>query len=193
LRNRDLHRQLSLTASKGGTKGLRCAAAAQTPDTIVVAGAQEVLTSSSTGSADSVFQDLGFENATLLYVSDATFPLCDVERMVERSAAWNHRQGLTGLLCFDGAHFLQYIEGPAEPLHTLYKLLRTDFRHENMDTLMLARCTDVLRFSTWSMAYVHCPDEHHTIPTLRGSRSAQALAAFEELLARATAERFARG
>ncbi|MGJ7489028.1 BLUF domain-containing protein [Variovorax sp. ZT4R33] len=55
-----------------------------------------------------------------------------VGRIVAQARAHNARHGITGLLVFDGIHFCQHIEGPAEALKPLMERIRQDPRHERV-------------------------------------------------------------
>ena len=43
---------------------------------------------------------------------------------MQQAAANNERLAITGLLCFDGVHFLQYAEGPTDAVSDLRQRLR---------------------------------------------------------------------
>jgi hypothetical protein len=55
-----------------------------------------------------------------------------VGQIVTRARARNAREGITGLLVFDGMHFWQHLEGPAEAVNALMQRLAADPRHVQM-------------------------------------------------------------
>lgn len=76
--------------------------------------------------------------STLIYRSravesirtEALIDLLDVAR--ERNASLD----VTGILLFDGVHFVQLLEGPNAALTTLYESIKRDTRHNNVVLLM---------------------------------------------------------
>ena len=75
---------------------------------------------------------------TLIYrsqlnLSCETFPL-DV--LVEKAKRSNAAVDVTGMLLFDGAHFLQVLEGPEETLDALFSKISQDIRHQTVVELM---------------------------------------------------------
>jgi len=72
--------------------------------------------------------------------------------IVTDSQQTNARLGLTGFLHAENGLFIQYLEGPSEPLWTLYERLFLDVRHE--DLLMLGHGEVIKpRFEDWSLGY----------------------------------------
>ncbi len=45
----------------------------------------------------------------------------------------NAREGLSGLLLFDGTHFLQWLEGPVDALHRVWSSIQADPRHSEVE------------------------------------------------------------
>lgn len=76
----------------------------------------------------------------------------DILAIVRESQVRNSRLGITGLLCYDGTHFFQIIEGPANTIDALYDAIRNDPRHTDIHTLSEVDVT-VRSFSDWSMGY----------------------------------------
>lgn len=56
----------------------------------------------------------------------------EVEKIVETSERRNAERGITGFLVYNGASFLQVIEGEVEALDTLMKDLAGDPRHHGI-------------------------------------------------------------
>jgi hypothetical protein len=82
----------------------------------------------------------------------------DVGKILETSRRKNRLYGVTGVLFFDGFHFVQTLEGPAKAIATLYEQISGDSRHENIVLLNHAavggRC-----FADWAMAFVGRGDD----------------------------------
>ncbi|MDV7022223.1 diguanylate phosphodiesterase [Atlantibacter subterranea] len=56
--------------------------------------------------------------------------------LVARAQAKNESLQVTGILLFDGTHFLQVLEGPLESVDFLYQTIRLDPRHDSVVELM---------------------------------------------------------
>ena len=76
-------------------------------------------------------------NLQLLYVSVATEAMCDDDlgRIEASSLTFNALNGITGLLCFDGARFIQLLEGREQLVERLLERLKIDPRHKDLETL----------------------------------------------------------
>ncbi|MDP9085739.1 MAG: BLUF domain-containing protein [Pseudomonadota bacterium] len=77
----------------------------------------------------------------------------ELEQILHSSKRNNARDSITGVLMFNGAAFVQTIEGPPPAIDALLMLLATDSRHCQMDVCderMLQRRI----FPDWSMGYV---------------------------------------
>lgn len=70
--------------------------------------------------------------------------------LVERAAARNLTEEVTGLLLFDGARFLQYIEGPEEGLNAVYARILNARSHTDLIELARGRIGR-RRLPYWSM------------------------------------------
>jgi hypothetical protein len=119
----------------------------------------------------------------LLYVSELSMraPADAVASIARESRNRNFRDGITGLLAFDGWSFLQLVEGPALAIAHLEARLRADKRHRRMTVLALDPVNQ-RRFPDWRMAYVVLDAGRDDIGTIGRSRGAEALAAFESRL-----------
>ncbi len=53
------------------------------------------------------------------------------------SCAWanNPSHGITGVLLFDGAYFVQVLEGPSDEVEQLYEMIARDLRHESIELI----------------------------------------------------------
>jgi Sensors of blue-light using FAD len=62
-----------------------------------------------------------------------------VGQIVSRARIRNAREGITGLLVFDGLRFCQHFEGPRDAVHALMARLEVDPRHTDLLVLHEAR------------------------------------------------------
>ena len=77
----------------------------------------------------------------------------DVESILEAARINNPMQGLSGVLIFNGANFMQILEGVEPAVDELVARLKRDKRHSNIairDEQSIAR----RNFPNWAMAYV---------------------------------------
>lgn len=72
-----------------------------------------------------------------------------LEACLNRNAALN----VTGVLAFDGTHFVQVLEGPAATVDWLFARIGDDVRHTHIE--LLAREPAERFFATWSMALIY--------------------------------------
>ena len=90
----------------------------------------------------------------LIYTSEATLPFTDeqLQALLRQARRSNEQAGLTGVLLYNDAHFVQVLEGGAEALDALYERLRRDVRHH--DLVLLARGPlAARRFGAWAMSF----------------------------------------
>ena len=95
------------------------------------------------------------ELKSLIYTSWANPSLRpeDVDSILASARINNPLQGLSGVLIFNGANFMQILEGVEPAIDELVARLKNDKRHSNMsirDVRMIARRT----FPDWAMAYL---------------------------------------
>lgn len=123
---------------------------------------------------------------TLLYIS--TFAprarLSDVADIARTSRRRNSQDGITGLLVFDGASFVQLVEGPDEAVAALRVRLAEDRRHFDMDVQVFDYVDDERRFPDWDLGYHFAEGEGDELSSTRGLRGAAALARFETIRSR---------
>ena len=89
---------------------------------------------------------------TLTYTSRARLDLTDADLgdIHETARHLNALDGVTGLLLFDGARFLQIIEGSEAALDNLVERLRRDPRHSAFE-IRDERRVERRSFADWSM------------------------------------------
>ena len=97
----------------------------------------------------------------LIYVSTARAGLgeTDLADIVGASQRNNLRDGLTGLLVFNGLNFMQALEGPEDALTRTFRAICSDPRHEGVVAIATKRIVE-REFPDWSMGYERLdPDE----------------------------------
>ena len=95
------------------------------------------------------------EMVRVIYVSVLTED-CDMDALQEIltvSRKNNAESGITGILCYDPAFFLQCLEGPREAVHGLYHTIEQDERHRNVKLVEDTETSERL-FGEWRMAFV---------------------------------------
>lgn len=77
----------------------------------------------------------------LAYVSEAAagLPSEKVGQIVEDAASFNLTAGVTGILLFDGARFLQYLEGPEDGISVAFQRVMTSTAHQDVVELNRGR------------------------------------------------------
>jgi hypothetical protein len=92
---------------------------------------------------------------SLTYTSLARLDLeaGDLEAIQRTAREVNALEGITGLLIFNGTHFLQIIEGSPEAIDDLVERLRRDPRHNGFE-IRDERTIDERSFPDWSMELV---------------------------------------
>jgi len=93
--------------------------------------------------------------ASVTYTSLARLDLqaSDLEDIHRTARDQNAIEGITGLLIFNGTHFLQIIEGSAEAIEDLIEKLRRDPRHTGFE-IRDRRKVEERSFPDWSMELV---------------------------------------
>lgn len=94
--------------------------------------------------------------AQFLYLSriHGNKPFETLSAIVAESRPRNARDGITGLLVFDGAQVCQYIEGGTAQLDALVLKLRADARHGDLRVLHHGPLTEPRRFRNWSLGFL---------------------------------------
>lgn len=92
---------------------------------------------------------------SLTYTSRASLDLGagDLEQIHRTAREVNALEGITGLLIFNGTHFLQIVEGAPEAIEDLVERLRRDPRHHGFE-IRDERSVEHRSFPSWSMELV---------------------------------------
>jgi len=77
-----------------------------------------------------------------------------IEAILDSSRKHNPQKGITGILCHGGDVFLQVLEGGRDAVNTLYNIISSDARHENVVILHYEEVTE-RRFAGWTMGQVN--------------------------------------
>ena len=111
---------------------------------------------------------------SLTYTSMARLDLTedDVADIHRTAAQINALEGITGLLVFNGTHFLQIVEGAPQAIDDLLGRLRRDPRHQALE-VRDERMIDGRFFGDWSMElgrvkgrYIEARDQvAHALPS----------------------------
>lgn len=90
----------------------------------------------------------------IVYWSSAVRLLEETEivRIIERARHRNAAEGITGVLLYSDGNFMQYIEGPYEPLTRVYQSIKDSPLHKNVIELY-SSAVAAREFAQWSMAY----------------------------------------
>jgi len=83
----------------------------------------------------------------------------DIEDILESSRKRNPEEDITGMLCYGGGKFMQYVEGERHTINDLYNRLIHDPRHKSV-LLLDYLAIDKREFSDWSMGYVSASAEN---------------------------------
>lgn len=89
----------------------------------------------------------------LVYVSTArTGAPVDLPGILLASRTNNRRDGVTGLLYFDGSRFLQALEGPQASVKAVFDRISADDRHCGI-VVLSTRDIEEREFGDWAMAH----------------------------------------
>lgn len=90
----------------------------------------------------------------IVYLSTATRLLSDLELMdvLRVSRENNARDGVTGLLLYQGGNFIQLLEGEARDVDTVFARVMKDSRHHSILHMLDVESTEQL-FADWAMAF----------------------------------------
>lgn len=97
---------------------------------------------------------------SVLYCSHAspTMTEAGMAEIIETSRRNNPARGITGLLVYGGGMFLQWLEGPREPVTALMETLRNDPRHDAIVRLHAIEGVKERLFPDWDMEHVEPSD-----------------------------------
>ena len=89
----------------------------------------------------------------LVYISTARGAVTayDLQRILGASRRNNARDGISGLLFFDGVRFLQALEGDAEAVTAAFERIKPDPRHGGV-VVLSRREVAAREFGDWAMA-----------------------------------------
>lgn len=89
----------------------------------------------------------------LLYVSTQTEGIvCDMGYLMEDAKLFNHQQGVTGALWYDGHRFLQLLEGTKAALNRVFNRIAQSQYHRDIDVLCFSEI-DQRIYNDWAMSY----------------------------------------
>ena len=91
----------------------------------------------------------------LIYVSTMT-ESCDtaaLQDILSASQKNNAERGISGILCYDPAFFMQCLEGPREEVSEIYARICSDPRHKNITLLEYAE-SETRLFADWTMGFL---------------------------------------
>lgn len=103
---------------------------------------------------------------SLVYVSTAFVPFSEgqLAALLVRSRENNARLGLTGLLIYKDAQFMQALEGPEEAVRERFERIAADGRHGGV-SIMAERTIAKREFGEWTMGFRSLTDGAlHDIP-----------------------------
>lgn len=91
----------------------------------------------------------------IAYASEASagLPTDRVDVLVDDAARFNKMAGVTGVLLHDGTCFLQYIEGPADGIDSVYERILQAGSHGDIVELARGRVSQ-RQFPYWAMRWV---------------------------------------
>ena len=127
--------------------------------------------------------------STLLYVSDLApnTSILAVATIARAARTRNERDGISGLLTFDGARFAQLVDGPSELVGDLLGRLLGDNRHCAIEVLSFEPLQSDRHFMDWRLGFIEVP-ARCGIDSLRGKKGPEALSAFLTMLAPLSAD-----
>lgn len=90
----------------------------------------------------------------ITYTSEAIPPLsrAQIDHLLSRAQARNGEHDVTGVLLYANGHFIQYIEGPAAGVSTIWEIIKADPLHHRV----VEHAHEAIRereFAEWSMAF----------------------------------------
>ena len=99
---------------------------------------------------------------SLTYTSLASLDLTegDVEQILRTARSSNALDGITGLLVFNGTHFMQVVEGAPHAIDDLIDRLRRDRRHSGLEIRDEREIAERF-FPDWTMELVRVKSRHH--------------------------------
>ncbi|MCE6950132.1 BLUF domain-containing protein [Cereibacter sphaeroides] len=93
-------------------------------------------------------------------------PAAGILRILQASRVRNPRLGITGILLYNGFHFVQTIEGPRATCNELFAQISKDPRHSQIVAFGLTKLEQRL-FPDWSMRLISRTELRETMPELK--------------------------
>lgn len=75
-----------------------------------------------------------------------------VDALLETARNNNQARNITGMLCFDGEHFVQILEGHIGDVERIFGCICEDSRHDNVQQIYTGDIAE-RNFHNWSMGY----------------------------------------
>ncbi|MBK1705647.1 hypothetical protein CKO40_14050 [Halochromatium glycolicum] len=96
----------------------------------------------------------------LLYLSSAADSLTegDLNDILQSSRTNNRQNGITGVLCSGGGHFIQVLEGPQREVLKSYLCILDDRRHKDCQLIGITPLRNRV-FKDWAMGHVDVAPE----------------------------------
>jgi hypothetical protein len=106
-----------------------------------------------------------------IYTSTASEPFSwtELEILRHECERRNNIEKITGMLLYDGKHFMQVLEGQEKKVLALFELIKADPRHRNVEAL-IQNPIDKRNFGDWAMGLITCDKKTQlqTVTELRG-------------------------
>ncbi|MDX1296549.1 MAG: BLUF domain-containing protein, partial [Sulfurimonadaceae bacterium] len=106
----------------------------------------------------------------ITYVSSATDDVTfdTVLSILDIAHPANKEHGISGMLIYDGNHFLQYFEGEDAEVEGLWSNIKEDQRHHSIRVMTVSEITE-RRYPFWTMGYLnHKPKVTKLIESITG-------------------------
>jgi hypothetical protein len=109
-----------------------------------------------------------------IYTSTASevFKWTDLEILRHECENRNEIEQITGMLLYDGSHFMQVLEGEEETVLALFEKIKADPRHKNVEAL-INNPLDERNFQYWAMGLITCDEKTQlqTVAKLKNKRT----------------------
>lgn len=101
----------------------------------------------------------------IVYMSSATaWPTqADLEMLLQEARERNAQHGITGLLLYRKAQFLQVLEGPEAQVRDLFETISRDRRHTGV-VVVFEQEIDSRSFGDWHMGFQNLDDQAPQLP-----------------------------
>ena len=92
-----------------------------------------------------------------IYTSTASEPFSwtELEILRHECERRNNIEKITGMLLYDGKHFMQVLEGQEKKVLALFEHIKSDPRHRNIEAL-IQNPIDKRNFGDWAMGLITC-------------------------------------